>query len=275
MIDALERAYAEIHNSIPRTILEIAFKTNEHMDVSLDEHIKSEVLLKRVRKDISVVAGPVFNLILQGNWVRYTSAPSVYALGISGSYIAYEIPPEAREHRDISCVLRVGFPYTISNSTVGSFYNNCNLSRGTDLGGLACSSLASLTGSNLLVNPTARMAPGNVIILDPAQFNFHSWRCTVRLEFDENFSGMDVSSIQPFCHLCKYAVQAYCYNEMVIDVESNMVFRGNTVGVIKDIISEYRDANDKYQETMLQFQGASYYEPTRLAEILRKCVGTK
>lgn len=274
MIDALERAFAEIHNSIPKGILDIAFQTNDYMDVSLDERIKSEVILKRVRKDISVVAGPMFDLILQSNWAKFTSSPSVYALGISGAYSAYKIPPEAREHRDISCVVNVRFPYTIMNSSVGAFYSDCSI-KGNNLAGLSSSALSSQTGAHMLANPVGRILPGNVIILEPPQYNFVPWRCTVRLEFDDNFSGMDVSSIQQFCHLCKYAVQAYIYTNMIIDVESNVVFRGASIGVIKDIISDYRDANDKYQETMLQFQGASMYDPMRLKSLLQRCVPTK
>ena len=86
---------------------------------------------------------------------------------------------------------------------------------------------------------------------------------------------MDVSSIRPFCHLCKYAVQAYIYTNTIVDIESNMVFRGASVGVIRDIISEYRDATDKYDEAMMELRGAAIYEPNRLIGILRHCVPTR
>ena len=70
MIDALERALAEIHTSIPHQILEIGFRTNEYMDVSIDERIRSEVINKKVRKDVSVFCGPIQDLILDASWTK-------------------------------------------------------------------------------------------------------------------------------------------------------------------------------------------------------------
>jgi hypothetical protein len=275
MIDALGRAFSQIYNTIPRPILEAAFDAINHPDQSLDDLIKEKVLLSRVRDDVSIRGGKVFDLILQLDWALHTSSPSPYALGISGSYSTYKVPPEAREHRDISCVLNVRFPYTISASSTGSFYNSASVS-GNSLGGMACVALNSTTGAGQMSNPTAVVRPGNVIQLTPnPQYNFIPWRVKVRLRYDDNFSGMDVSSIKPFEMVCVEAVKAYVWTALVMKIESNMVYRGADIGIMKDIVSGYSDANEKYEENLLALGGAEVYDPERLYGILSMCVPKK
>ena len=80
--------------------------------------------------------------MLNLNWCEYTSSPSPYALGVSGSYSTYRVPAEARENRDISCVLSVRFPYSINTSSSGNFYNTCT-TKGNTVSSLACAALQS------------------------------------------------------------------------------------------------------------------------------------
>ena len=271
MIDAVARALIQIHNTIPYEVLSAAFNYDEYSDQSLDDLIKEKVILTRVRDDISIRGGKVFDLILSLDWAKYTSSPSPYALGISGSYSTFVIPPEAREHRDISCVLSVRFPYTISTSITGSFYNSCSV-QGNTLGGLACAALQSQTGAQQLANPYGQIYPGNTIVLNPPQISFIPWNVRVRLRYDDNFSGMDVSTLRPFVHVCELATKAYIYTHLKMKIESNMVFRGAEIGVMAEFVNAYADANDQYDEALLQLGGAEFYDPTRLHFLLSKCL---
>lgn len=270
MVDGLRQAFARIYNMIPMPILEAAFEPYE-ADVSLDDLIKKKVLLARVRDDISLRGGKVFKMLLNMDWCQYTSSPSPYALGISGSYSTYAIPPEAREHRDISAVLQVRFPYTIGTSTTGNFYNDCSVG-GNTLSGLACAALQAQTGANLLTSPQGLIRPGNIIQLNPPQYNFVPWQVTVRLKYDDNFSGMDVSVVYPFIQLCELAVKAYIYTNLIFKIESNVVYRGMDLGVMKDIVTQYADANEKYDEQIIQLGGAEVLDADRLYGILTRMV---
>lgn len=270
MIDGLKSALTRIMSIIPQEVLMAAF-TPWDSDMTLDAAIMKKVLLARVRDDISVRGGKILKIMLNLDWCEYTSSPSPYALGISGSYSTYRIPPEARENRDISCVLSVRFPYTISTSTSGSFYNSAAL-KGNNLQGLACAALQSQTGNDLLASPTGIIRPGNVLQLDPPQYNWVPWQVTVRLRYDDNFSGMDVSTILPFCEVCEYAVKSYIYTKLLFPVETNMVIRGYEVGIMKDIVNSYSDADEKYNEALLALGGAEVFEPQRLEGILRRMV---
>lgn len=274
MIDALRSALSQIYNSIPLPILEAAFNYSEYSDQSLDDLIKEKVLLARVRDDVSIRGGKIFDLILSLDWAKYTSSPSPYALGISGSYSTFLIPPEAREHRDISCVLSMRFPYTISTSISGNFYNTCSV-QGNTLGQLACAALQNQTGAQQLANPTGIIYPGNLLVVTPPQIQFIPWNVRVRLRYDDNFSGMDVSTLRPFVHVCEAAVKAYIYTNLIMKIESNVVFRGAEIGVMRDIVNSYAEANERYEECLLQMGGAEVYDPQRLVGILRRMVPKK
>lgn len=273
MIDAVRQAMSRIYNTIPLPVLEAAFKPY-NSDMSLDALILQKVILARVRDDISVRGGKVLDLICDLNWCQYTASPSPYALGISGAYTVFHIPPEAREHRDISAVVRVRFPYSINTSSSGTFYNDCVV-RGNTVGGLVSEALRIQTYSGMIVTPTAIVLPGNQIQLDPPQYNFVPWQIRVRLRYDDNFSGMEVSTIHPFAQICEYAVKAYIYNNLIFEIESNMVFKGADIGVMKEIVENYRDANEKYDELLIAVGGAEHLDTKRLKDILQRCIPKK
>lgn len=270
MIGALRTTLMYIMSIIPPQVLEATFKPYKY-NTSLDDRILSEVILARVRDDVSIRGGRVFKIILNQNWCKYTSSPSPYALGISGAYTVFHIPPEARGNRDIVCALGVRFPYTLGTSNSCNFYSNDSI-KGNTVSGLACAALQAQTGANQLSVPQAIVKEGNIIQLDPPQYNFVPWEVITRLRYDDTFSSMDVSSIESFKKLCEYAVKSYIYTHLIFDVESNLVCRGQELGVIKDIVSSYSDSEDKYNDMLKEFGGAAIYEPDRLRNILIRCV---
>lgn len=270
MISGLKVALQRIYNTIPMDILRIAFK-NYDTSVSMDDSIHKKVLVARVLDDASVRGGTILRFLLDSDWLHYVSSPSPYALGMSGSYSMYHVPASARDHRDIATILQVRFPYSIGSNTSGTMYHDCS-SRGNSLGGLACSALNAQTGAGLVSSPAGIINPGNIIRLEPPQFNYIPWQITCRLKFDEQFSQLDVSSIQPFALLCEHAVKAYIYTHAIVEVETNVMYRGMELGVVREIINSYSDANEKYDEQLLQFGGAQQLEPDRLRILLSRMV---
>ena len=51
-----------------------------------------------------------------------------------------------------------------------------------------------------------------------------------------------------------------------------MVIRGYEVGIMKDIVNSYADADEKYNEALLALGGSEVFEPQRLEGILRRMV---
>lgn len=262
MISAMNVALQRIHNTIPEEILVAAFKAHDY-DVSLDELIKQKVILARVLDSASVRGGPILKFLLRAEWCHTASAPSPYLLGLSEAYSYFHIPPEARDHRDIACAISVRFPYSLTTSNAGGLYSD-TVAKGNTLGGLACATLSSVTGAGTIAMPRANVLPGNVIKLTPPQFNYIPWQVTVRLKYDEEFTTLEVSSIETFSKLVEYAVKAYIYSHMLVEVESNAVYRGLELGVFRDQISSFAEANERFDETLILFGGSVQMDVDRL-----------
>lgn len=274
MISAVEAAIDQIHASIPIDILELAFRTQYNQGESLDYLIKKEVLLRRVKRDASLRGGKVLQIVLESAWARYTSSPSPYSQGVAGSYNVFVIPPMAREHRDIVAVLSVRFPYALSSSTGNTVFSNFR-TNGNTLYGLARATINNMTNSCLMTNPTGELRESNTIVIDPTQYNFVPWHVLVRLEYDDEFTGMEVSAIRPFCLLCESAVKSYIWSKLIVQVESNMVYRGANLGVVRDLISDYASANEQYDEQLLELGGSEVLDTDRQRRILMAIVPRK
>lgn len=270
-MDALGQALESIHLFIQRPILEAAFNPEADTSLSLDELIREKVLNGYVRKRASIRGGKIHRIILHQEWCEHTSSPSPWALGVSGSFSEYRVPPEAREHRDIACVLQVRFPYSLGASCSGGFYNNCAI-KGNTLSQIAGAALQAQTYSNILANPQGIVLPGNIIKLEPPQINYIQWMVYVRLMYDENFSHIQESTIDPFCDVCVTATKQYCFNELHFKVESNAMYHGMELGVFKDTISQWSDLKQTLDEQILALGGSEFYDPDRARGILQRMV---
>lgn len=274
MISAIECALERIHATIPDEILSLAFEDYKYPDESLDYIIKKEVILNRVKRDASLRGGKVFDLVLDTSWSHQLESPSPYILGISGSYNAFVIPPEAREHRDIVAILSYHRTYLNSTNTLYGEFSTNGFTRGNTLQGLARLALDAQTRARMIPELHAELKSNNTIVITPLISSFNQWQhmLTVRLEYDDEFSGMEVSSIQPFSLLCEFAIKAYIWTRLSVKLDSNAVFRGAEVGIVKDIVSDYRDANEKYDEQLLQLGGAEMFDSSRQYRFLSALV---
>lgn len=273
MLNPIRTALARVHNVIPEFVLKAAFKSEEYMDVSIDELIMEKVIRARVLDDVSQRCGKIKSIVLQLSWVKYTSPPSQFTLAVSGAYSTFHIPPEARDFKDILCILGVSFPYVLSGQGNSAVMSNCAVG-GITASQLACAALQSQTKAGLVSLPTAKLLPGNVVHLIPEGISWVPWVLRARLRFDDQFSGMNIDSIDSFNHVVEYAVKAYVYNTLLFEIESNLVHRGQELGVVKSVVDSYSDANDKYDEFLLALGGSSHFEPDRLRFLLSRMMPT-
>lgn len=270
MLDVMRTSLARIHHIIPEPILEACFKPHEY-DVSIDEIIKQKVIESRVLDDVSQRCGKIMDIVLQLDWTKYTAPPSNFTLAVSGAFSTFAIPPEAREFKDILCVMQIRFPYTLSRGGSAAYLSDAAVA-GNTAGSLACAALQNQTRAGLLAMPTGIVLPGNVIQLKPETISWTPWIVSVRLKYDSNFSGMDINSVATFNQVCEMATKAYIYKELMFQIETNTVYKGMELGVIKDIVNGYSDANEKYDELLIALGGVQRADPLYLQRILSKCM---
>lgn len=273
MLSALARAFSDIRASIPKVILEMAFNPTASSTVSLETAIMQEVILPRVKDAVSVRGGRISEIILNQDWSHFTPSPSTYAVGQGGTFSTYVVPPEARENRDITNILGINLTSRM-NVGVGYLALGNALDRGVTMPVLANRALRAQMGTDAPILPTPILRDGSTIVLDPPQHTFIPWAVTVRLDYDENFSNMPSPLLEPFSDVVVWAVKAYIHTNLTILIDSNAVFRGADIGVIKSIVESYSEANEKYKEALEKMGGAEVYDPSRTMRLLRRILST-
>ena len=114
------------------------------------------------------------------------------------------------------------------------------------------SSMQALVASydKIPMTSTARcqlIAENTILIRDSIGFAPNGWlRCV--LANDENLGNIQLRSYKHFSQLVEYAVKSYIYNELIINLDQGELQGGQTIGVFKEIIQGYSDAEQNYKD---------------------------
>lgn len=66
------------------------------------------------------------------------------------------------------------------------------------------------------------------------------------LEYDESLSELPLAMYDSFYKLFVFAVKAYIYNKLIVPLDKGYIQGGYEIGVIKEIVSEFKDADSNY-----------------------------
>ena len=272
MTNALEVTMVRIMYSIPKDILRLAFYRRRDQDkfipaelVTLDDLILTKVIRGRVLVDLNLMGGKPKQIVLQQAWrekIKY--GPGDYDMNI-GPFSLYRIPPEERDNVPIVEVTGIAYPGNLG----GSSLNITGYGGGTTLGVIANAVLDSITYASSPSRPNPELLAGDLVKLYPSQHAHVNYVLNCRLCYDEHLTNLNTSAIDTFADLCVCAVKAYCYNELVIDIDRAYVEGGAEVATIGRIVESYADENTKYKELKDLMHGAAFLDPQTLEAFYR------
>lgn len=223
---------------IPRPILEAVFirRNFNWRDThnNIDALIMSAVIRPRIFVDCNLVGGTEATIDLS----------NVPRERISDYQTVYHIPKIKTQNRSIMSVLNVtyGDPSRISNYGLGATIGNSTMLRAAQGVMNAMGSIPVTSSANAQI-----IAENTVLVRDTVLLPANMYlRCI--LANDENFSHIQPKSYRYFSKLVEYAVKAYIYNEYVVYMDSGELEGGQNLGIFKEIISGYADANELYED---------------------------
>lgn len=243
-MNVIRKAVDDVKFRIPREVLEKAFLPYNaygrvYNNVSLDEQIINNVIKARVLPDCNIVGGIQALVPLDGLPVDL----------VNTNMISIHIPKERTQGRSVLMALSVVF---INSNSATNIYgvngvsgnNSCTPSLLTAANGLLKSfdsipststSRVQLISENTILVKEMGMIPSNSFL-----------RC--ELSNDEEMANIPIRAYRYISKMVELAVKAYVYNELIIKIDMGQLQGGANIGMFKQIIEGYSDAEQNYQD---------------------------
>jgi len=87
------------------------------------------------------------------------------------------------------------------------------------------------------------------------------------LEYDEEFTNMNVSGIRALANLCLCATKMYIATELRVKIDETEVVGGFEIGIIKTLVEEYAQQADLYDELLTKTRGAMLYDKKMIGRL--------
>jgi hypothetical protein len=95
------------------------------------------------------------------------------------------------------------------------------------------------------------IAENTILIRDGTAIPQNSFlRCV--LANDDNLSNIQLRSYRHFSNLVELAIKSYIYNELVVQIDVGEIRYGQVLGVFKEIVTSYADAEVNYRDYLTE-----------------------
>jgi len=240
---AFNYALKQIRFNIPPQILNYVFGNEFYQDwrreapASVDEMIRMKVIRDRVFVDCDIVGGTHAIISLDG---LEPYVPDSYST-------IFEIPQSRLGDRDIVSALSVNYmPHSAAMGALGTPYGSVNPITASDVTNTAqrvvdsFATVPHISSSNVEV-----IAHNTIVIRDRMKaVTVYELRCI--LSNESEMSNLSVRTYPLLAEACVLACKAYIYNTAIIQLGSGYLEQGRELGVFKDTIDSYADANELY-----------------------------
>lgn len=235
-MNPVQKAIADVKWAIPEALLTEAFIRREFgrqaIPATLDTMIRQKVIEARVKPDCDLGGGHLIRVPLDELQPEF----------IDPITIVYRVPKALLQGRSIQRVLSIvyGSMYTTySASSYGS-----NSSPILDAAGALIDSLQGIPAIN---SAYIRLIAENTILItqQPSLPSQLTLLCYVGYDTDMNL--IRSTTQEHFTQLVEYAVKAYVYNKLVIEVGQGELSGGLELGQFKQILDGYADAYENYK----------------------------
>lgn len=247
MHNAIQYAVDRIRHTIPRDLIEDAFgqaaltrhwgdkRFNASVPVSIEARIISEVIDGRVRQDSDLTGAKMIDVPMRevdmrqyDNWtwvirISDDSLGGCRATQFLGIYIV-----------ETSYLSGVSFPWSGQNQ----------LTQGAHGIAAAAGSIPSISSEN------GHIIGHNTLEINDMNVVRNAGMIRLKVDSDPSMSHLNPSAYPRWADICVLACKAYIYNELVIRTGRGKLESGYDLGVYKDILDEYRDAEESYQDLL-------------------------
>jgi hypothetical protein len=247
---------------VPEMVLQVAFR-NELRFMTIDAVIKQNIVAAIVLKDLNLYAGKLARIPLRAEWLKPMTSVGLYP-AVMGSGV-YQIPPEAREYKDITVPLEITYPSNTVWFPGGGNNSACVKDAMENIAGTA---MASVNYNGYNTTPTPILMGSNIIRLEPTAATHVDWIFSCLLEYDIEFTNINESMVTQLVKLVSKATQAVIYNKLINQMQIAVMVSGAEMDTIRGIVERWESAAEEYQELLLETRGAAVFDQEQVVSMI-------
>lgn len=263
--DTVTYILSHVLQSIPRPVLEMAFKPSQY-STTIEQRIITEIIEGPILDDCNLVAGKRRDIIISPSWkmdVDPEPELGMAGAGLQGAY--YKIPPRHREDRNIAAVVGV-IPSQVASLPGAAVSYNGQSGIGNSAGGLISEMLNTRTMAQYPILPMVTLEGTNIIRFYPEQL-MEGCMVSVFLEYDSDFLNLNTSGIFALRKLVLCAVQKYIGTNLRVVIDETEVVAGMEIGVIKEIVNDCVEQGKEYDNLLVKYKGAATFDTRAFARL--------
>lgn len=266
-MNIIQYAINNLKSHIPKEVMEYAFGKDssflprmrwgdDKRSRSIDSIVRSEVIEGRVNIDCNLVGGTEHE-------VHLNRTPHDR---VDHKRTVYRIPYDMTMGRRIIGVQNVAY--------VDHYYTQFR--GGNELAGATIDLYNASTSMPIVDTAQIDVIGDNIIMVTDEGYvvdRHYILQCT--LENDSALSNFPKGAYKHYAKLVELATKAHIYNKTIVHLDQGALHYGQSLGQIKDIIDDYRDANEQYREYFDSHWGkvAFFSDRKRVNKFIRSQIG--
>lgn len=269
-MNAIQYALNHIRHTIPEGILQLAFsprsivqptvRWNQNNEfVSIDQQIRDKVIEGRVNIDCNLVGSMQIAIDLRGvAYEQFDLATRVF-----------RIPYDKTAGRKIVSIQTLNYLTYHGLPSYTHGVGNQQLAAAMDL-------YRAVASMPIVSTANCQLIGDNVVMVkDDVQHLSDQLALTCLVENDSEMNNLNPGIFPVYAKLVELATKAYIYTQTVIPMDQGVLHGGMSLGRISDIIQDYADSNEMYQQVFTeQYRKASFTnDRPRMNTFIRSMIG--
>ncbi len=232
-MNAINYALSIVNRVIPQQILHLAFVENNDLInqvISLDERISSTVIRPRILVDCNLVGGIMTKIPVN----------KCNIITLQNNEFIIEVPKLLTNNKSIINVLSL-----VSNVTTGF---NGYMQNDSQLLAAAYKMYNNVGTEPVVQTTRLELIGDNVVLVEDPNINLINGVLRVNIENNTNMENLNPRFYIAFTKLVELGIKSHIYNKLIIPLNQGQIYAGHDLGVIKDIVDGYSDAETMYSE---------------------------
>lgn len=237
-----------MNTDIPSKILEDAFMTNKHdpsRNRSIGDCLIERIILNKVMPDLNGIGGTLIDIPLY-------ECPFEYDDTVEYRYHRiYRIDPKYTQNRPIHAVLRA-YNNGVISAVGGTVAQGIGVTayQSSDLDTMVRKQVNTLGRPIKFSDSDIELVGDYVLRVTNTIMLTYNLTLECRIKYSEQFHELNKPYHIEFFKLVNLATKAYIYRELRLQIDMYKLDGGRELGVYKEYIDNYADANDQYQEQL-------------------------